>query len=68
MKKAQVHVGQTYICKVSGRLADVRIESECPYGGWWAVNTQTGRRVRIRSAQRLRAPAKAGVRPDAASG
>jgi len=57
MKKAQVQIGQTYVCKVSGRLAEVRIESECPYGGWWAVNTQTGRQVRIRSAQRLRAPA-----------
>jgi len=68
MKKAQVQIGQTYICKVSGRLAEVRIESECPYGGWFAVNMQTGRQVRIRSAQRLRAPAKAGVRPDAASG
>jgi len=55
MKKAQVQIGQTYICKVSGRLAEVRVESECPYGGWWAVNTQTGRQVRIRSAQRLRA-------------
>ena len=72
MKKAQVQIGQTYICKVSGRLAEVRIKSECPYGGWWAVNTQTGRQVRIRSAQRLRAPArtagKDGVRPDATSG
>ena len=72
MKKAQVQIGQTYVCKVSGRLAEVRIESECPYGGWWAVNTQTGRQVRIRNAQRLRAPAKtaakAGDRPDTASG
>lgn len=62
MKKAQVQIGQRYICKVSGRLAEVRIDSECPYGGWWAVSTQTGRQVRIRSAQRLRAPAAAILR------
>ena len=68
MKKAQVFVGQRYICKVSGRLAEVRIDSECPHGGWWGVNTQTGRQVRIRSAQRLRAPARNCALPDAAKG
>ena len=72
MKKTQVRIGETYVCKVSGRLAEVRIDSVCPYGGWWATNTQTRRQVRIRSAQRLRAPvrtaAKVGIGADAASG
>ena len=54
MKKRDVQVGQTYLAKVSGRLAPVRITRESPYGGWDAVNGKTGRSVRIRSAQRLR--------------
>jgi hypothetical protein len=54
MKKRDVQIGQTYLAKVSGRLAPVRIRRESAYGGWDAVNTKTGRSVRIRSAQRLR--------------
>ncbi len=54
MKKSDVQIGQAYLAKVSGKLARVRIERESPYGGWEAVNAQTGRRVRIKSAQRLR--------------
>jgi hypothetical protein len=57
MKKAQVQVGITYIVKVSGVLAKVRITSESPYGGWRGTNLATGREVRIRSAARLRRPA-----------
>lgn len=64
MKKSEVKVGETYVCKVSGRLAEVRIESECPLGGWWATNRRTGRQVRIRSAQRLRAPARTAPNPE----
>jgi hypothetical protein len=54
MKKNDVMVGASYVAKVSGKLARVRIERESPYGGWEAVNAETGRRVRIKSAQRLR--------------
>ncbi len=54
MKKNDVQIGQTYLAKVSGKLARVRIERESPYGGWDATNVHTGRRVRIKSAQRLR--------------
>jgi hypothetical protein len=57
MKKAQVQLGGTYVVKVSGVLTTVRITGESPYGGWDAVNTRTGRAVRIRSAARLRRPA-----------
>ena len=35
-------------------MADVRITGENPSGGWDAVNVLTNRKVRIRSAQRLR--------------
>ena len=54
MKKNEVKIGQTYRCKVSGNMADVRITAENPHGGWDAVNVLTNRKVRIKSAQRLR--------------
>ena len=57
MKKSEIEVGITYIAKVSGVLAKVRITGESPYGGWRGKNLATGREVRIRSAARLRRPA-----------
>jgi hypothetical protein len=57
MKKHEVKIGQTYLAKVSDRLTAVRITAESRYGGWDAVNTKTGKAVRIKSAQRLRAEA-----------
>lgn len=54
MKKADVVIGETYVAKVSSKLAPVRIVSESQYGGWNAVNTATNRDVRIRGAARLR--------------
>ena len=54
MKKSEIEVGTTYIAKVSGVLAKVRITGESPYGGWRGKNLATGREVRIRSAARLR--------------
>jgi hypothetical protein len=59
MKKADVKIGSTYRAKVSGQTTSVKILRESPYGGWDAVNTATGRKIRIRSAQRLRAPMSA---------
>ena len=54
MKKAEVQIGETYRCKVSGSMADVRITGDNPHGGWDGVNVLTNRKVRIKSAQRLR--------------
>jgi len=54
MKKSQVEIGATYIVKVSGKLARVRITYESPYGGWCGVNTATDRKIHIKSAARLR--------------
>ena len=54
MKKNEVKVGETYRCKVSGSMVDVRITGENPRGGWDAVNVLTDRKVRIKSGQRLR--------------
>jgi len=58
MKKDQVKIGETYRAKVSGTLADVKITGENPHGGWDGINVATNRKVRIKSAQRLRGPAK----------
>ena len=64
MKKNAVHLRETYIAKVSGNLVPVRIDAENPHGGWDATNTETGRKVRIKSAQRLRRSIRGGT-PDA---
>ena len=57
MKKDQIKLGATYSAKVSDKLATVRIDGDNPHGGWDATNLATGKKVRIKSAQRLRAPA-----------
>ncbi len=55
MKKKDVVIGETYIVKVSGRLARVRINSEGELlGGWFATNLDTGRKIRIKTGGRLR--------------
>jgi hypothetical protein len=60
MKKRDIEIGKTYLAKVSGNLVPVRITSESAYGGWNAVNSTTGREVRIRGAGRLRRPVDTG--------
>ncbi|GAB6184593.1 winged helix-turn-helix domain-containing protein [Thermopirellula anaerolimosa] len=57
MKREEVQIGKVYIAKVSGKLASVRIDGENRHGGWDATNLATGKKVRIQSAQRLRAEA-----------
>ena len=54
MKKNEVQIGETYRCKVSGSMADVRITAENLHGGWDGVNIATKRKVHIKSSQRLR--------------
>jgi hypothetical protein len=54
MRKNQVKIGSKYEAKVSGKLATVKIERESRYGGWEAFNLDTGYRVRIKTAARLR--------------
>jgi hypothetical protein len=58
MKKDKVKVGGMYVAKVSDKLVTVRIDSTHSKGGWNATNTATGKRIRIKSAQRLRGAAK----------
>jgi hypothetical protein len=59
MQKHNVKVGTTYIVKVSGTLAKVRITREHPRGGWYGTNLATGREIRIRIAATLRSEVKA---------
>jgi hypothetical protein len=54
MKKNQAIIGRTYTAKVSGKITTIRLLRESPYGGWDAVNTATGREVRVKTAARLR--------------
>jgi hypothetical protein len=54
MRKNEVKVGSVYKVKVSGNIADVRITGENAHGGWDGINVATNRKVRIKSAQRLR--------------
>ena len=58
MKKDEVKVGGVYAAKVSDKVVPVRLDSENPHGGWDATNLKTGKAVRIKSAQRLRAEVK----------
>jgi len=57
MKKNEVKVGAKYLAKVSDKVVPVRITGTSGHGGWDAVNEATGKKVRIKSAQRLRGPA-----------
>jgi hypothetical protein len=56
MKKNEVKVGSAYLAKVSDKVVPVRITGMSGHGGWDAVNEATGKKVRIKSAQRLRGP------------
>lgn len=54
MKKQQVQIGQLYAAKITDKVVPVRIEAEHEDGGWVGTNTQTNRKVRIKTAQKLR--------------
>ena len=58
MKKHDVQIGKHYVAKVSGKLVRVAIVQANPLGGWNGINLTTGRGVRVRSAARLRCPAR----------
>lgn len=57
MKKADVTIGGTYYANVSGKRCEIRIDAEKPRGGWDATNLATGKKIHIKSAQRLQAEA-----------
>jgi hypothetical protein len=56
MRNRDVELGAYYaIAHTSyNRLSVIRLDSVCTYGGWNATKLSTGRRIRIRSAAKLR--------------
>jgi len=54
MKKSDVKIGTTYTAKITNRVVPVRIDAANPNGGWDATNLATKKKVRIKSAARLR--------------
>ncbi len=54
MQKNDVQIGGVYSAKVSDKLVQVRIDAENVHGGWDATNLTTGKKVRIKTAARLR--------------
>ncbi len=57
MKKNEIKVGGVHVAKVGNNLVKVRIDSTHSKGGWNATSTKTGKRIRIKSAERLRSAA-----------
>ena len=53
MKKAEVKIGGKYYANVSGNRCEIQIDTEKPRGGWDATNLATGKKIVIKSAQRL---------------
>ena len=53
MKKAEVKIGGKYYANVTGKKVEIQIDSEKPSGGWNATNLATGKKILVKSAQRL---------------
>ncbi len=68
MKKDDIKLGGTYLAKVTDRVVPVRLDRENARGGWDATNLVTNKQVRIKSAQRLRGPARNDTKPSEAAG
>lgn len=68
MKKNEVKIGGVYVAKVSDRITEVRIDSTNTHGGWNATNIRTGKRILVKSAQRLRCRASAAEAAGRAAG
>ncbi len=57
MKNSDVQIGAMYLAKVTDKVVPVCLDAANPHGGWDATNLATNKKVRIKSAQRLRGPA-----------
>jgi len=52
--KSEVKTGRYYATTISGKMTIVKIEAKSPHGEWTGRNIFTNRRVRIKSAAKLR--------------
>ncbi len=68
MKSSEVKIGGVYAAKVTNKVVEVRIDAESQHGGWEATNLATGKKVRIKSAQRLRGEATAAKKSQSKTG
>ena len=53
MKKAEVEIGGKYYANVTNKRVEIQIDSTKESGGWNATNLATGKKIHIKSAQRL---------------
>ncbi len=53
MKKAEVEIGGKYYANVTNKRVEIQIDSAKESGGWNATNLATGKKIHIKSAQRL---------------
>jgi hypothetical protein len=51
---SDVAIGKAYHVRVTNKLVAVRIDGENRHGGWDGTNLTTGKKVRVKSPQRLR--------------
>lgn len=54
MKTADIKLGSIYLANVTNRVVQVRIDKENSSGGWDATNLATKKKIRIKTARRLR--------------
>jgi hypothetical protein len=67
MKKNEIKIGSTYAAKITNRVVPVRIDATNPHGGWDATNLVTKKKVRIKSAAKLRGVYRDGAKADPAT-
>lgn len=53
MKTADAKVGGKYYANVSGKRVEIRLDEAKTKGGWVATNLSTGKKIHVKSAQRL---------------
>jgi len=67
MKKNDIKIGTTYTAKITNRVVPVRIDAENRHGGWDATNLVTKKKVRIKSAAKLRSEYRENMKAVAAA-
>ena len=63
MRAKDVKIGGVYTAKVTDRVTQIRIDAANRHGGWDGTNLKTKKRIRIKSALRLRTAVDAGEAP-----